>query len=148
MRVYEFSKQYNIPVKDIISALQAEGVDIKSHMSIINDEAIALLERKFTNTAASEQSVVPENKVENQAQKAIEPVSTATSAVSTTAAPTNSYAGKDANKEVKMGGKKIDNESAAGKTAIDVKKITLKEMSVGEFSQITGVPVSDIILTL
>src|SRR5882757_8851703 len=53
MRVYEFSKQYNIPTKEIINTLQAAGFNIKSHMSIIDDEAIHLLKKTLSTLQES-----------------------------------------------------------------------------------------------
>ena len=41
MRVHELAKQINVPAKDLVDQLKAEGVDVKSHMSGIDDDVVA-----------------------------------------------------------------------------------------------------------
>ncbi len=41
MRVHELAKQINIPAKDLVEQLKAEGVDVKSHMSGIEADVVA-----------------------------------------------------------------------------------------------------------
>ncbi len=43
MRVHELAKLLGIPSKDCVEQLQARGVDVKSHMSTVEEEAAALL---------------------------------------------------------------------------------------------------------
>lgn len=122
MRVYEFSKQYNIPAKDIINTLRAEGFDIKSHMSIIDEQVIAFLKKKLKNN----------NKSEKNSQ--IKPVDekTTSSMVSVK---------QDGKQDSRATNEVIDDTS-------DLPHIIIKEMSVADFAQKTDIPVSDIILTL
>ncbi len=47
MRLYEFSKQIGIPTKKLLEALQKGGFTIKSHMSILADDAISFLNKQF-----------------------------------------------------------------------------------------------------
>ncbi|MDF2699494.1 MAG: translation initiation factor [Haloplasmataceae bacterium] len=47
MRVHEFAKKYNLTINQVIDALQKEGYDVKDHMFVITDEAIAKLENIF-----------------------------------------------------------------------------------------------------
>jgi translation initiation factor IF-2 len=51
MRIYELSKELEIPSKQLIEALQKEGVSVKSHMSAIGDKEVALLRKKFAQPA-------------------------------------------------------------------------------------------------
>jgi len=48
MRVYEFAKQVDIPVKDILGELKKGGFTVASHMSVLDDDALAYIEKKFT----------------------------------------------------------------------------------------------------
>ena len=104
MRVYEFSKQYNIPAKDVITTLRAEGFDIKSH-----DKPHDKSEKSDTIKQINEK-----------------PVSVVSSA----------------KKEISAGDKKTVDQK------VDAGTVILKEMSVADFAHKTGIPVSDIILTL
>jgi translation initiation factor IF-2 len=47
MRIYEFSKQVNVPSKQILELLHQGGYDVKSHMSILSNEALDFLNKKF-----------------------------------------------------------------------------------------------------
>jgi translation initiation factor IF-2 len=55
MRIYELSKELEIPSKKLIEQLLKEGISVKSHMSAIDDKAVALLRKKFTVSAAPKQ---------------------------------------------------------------------------------------------
>jgi len=47
MRIYEFSKLHNLTTKDVLAFLQAQGVDCKSHMVVVTEEILTLLEKKY-----------------------------------------------------------------------------------------------------
>ncbi len=47
MRIYEFSKQSNIPVKALLSALQEAGFKVSSHMSALTQTELDFLYKKF-----------------------------------------------------------------------------------------------------
>ena len=47
MRIYEFSKELDIPAKDILQALEEEGFSVKSHMSALSQDAIDFLHKRF-----------------------------------------------------------------------------------------------------
>lgn len=47
IRVHELSKQLNISNKDIIDTLGAKGIEIKSHMSNLDDSMVAIVKAKF-----------------------------------------------------------------------------------------------------
>jgi len=57
MRVYEFAQLSNISSKDLIEKLQANGFDAKSHMSVLNEEALSFLEQLLTNPKSIETKV-------------------------------------------------------------------------------------------
>jgi translation initiation factor IF-2 len=47
IRVYEFARQKNFSAKDLVQVLQEAGFVIKSHMAVLDDEALKFLEKKF-----------------------------------------------------------------------------------------------------
>ena len=52
MRVHEYAKKYNIKSKEIIDLLTAAGLDVKSHMSILEPEVVKVLDRKYKKVEA------------------------------------------------------------------------------------------------
>lgn len=46
IRVHELSKQLNISNKDIIDTLGAKGIEIKSHMSNLDDSMVGIIKAK------------------------------------------------------------------------------------------------------
>ncbi len=66
MRIYELSKQLNVPVKQLLELLKQEGVTVKSHMSIVDDTVVALVRKKFERA--------PEKKALNAIQEPKEPM--------------------------------------------------------------------------
>lgn len=66
MRVYELSKQLNVPVKQLLEVLKNEGVTVKSHMSVVDENVIVLLRKKFEKES--------EKKVLNITQEQKEPM--------------------------------------------------------------------------
>jgi adenine C2-methylase RlmN of 23S rRNA A2503 and tRNA A37 len=56
MRVHEFAKQHNLVNKQLIEALHKEGFDIKSHMSVLSEQAIVYLEKTFLNKSFEKQA--------------------------------------------------------------------------------------------
>jgi translation initiation factor IF-2 len=55
MRVHELAKQLDIPSKELVAKLKALGADVKSHMSSVDEAAIALLDAKGEAPAETEQ---------------------------------------------------------------------------------------------
>ncbi|HBL67109.1 MAG TPA: hypothetical protein DDZ70_00155, partial [Firmicutes bacterium] len=46
-RVFELSKELDIPSKEIVQFLQEFGADVKNHMSTVEDHVAAIVKRKF-----------------------------------------------------------------------------------------------------
>ncbi|MFX3618501.1 MAG: translation initiation factor IF-2 [Sporolactobacillus sp.] len=64
MRVYEYAKENHVSSKDVIARLEALGFDVKSHMSVIEENAIHQLNKKFqkkTDTGRT-QTAIPKKK--------------------------------------------------------------------------------------
>ena len=47
MKVHEYAKQVNIQSKEIVTLLQAAGLDVKNHMSNLDPEIIKVLDKKY-----------------------------------------------------------------------------------------------------
>jgi translation initiation factor IF-2 len=54
IRIYEFSKQINVPNKIIIDSLKKGGFEAKSHMSFMTDEGIAFVKKNLDGRPAPE----------------------------------------------------------------------------------------------
>ncbi len=75
LRVYEFSKKIGVSSKDILEVLKDNNFDVPSHMSILSDEAILLLEKSFAKNAVTEdktsQSALPEIQEKNESRPTV-----------------------------------------------------------------------------
>lgn len=71
MRIYEFAQQYALSSKDIIDILQSHGLEAKSHMSVLSDEAISLLEKKINKNNKEVVKTSSSVKVDESVQKVI-----------------------------------------------------------------------------
>lgn len=49
MRVYEFSKKFNIPSKQLLEMLKEGGFDVTTHMAVLDDKQVSYLEKKLTS---------------------------------------------------------------------------------------------------
>jgi len=58
MRVYELAKELDKSNHDILEALAAEGIEVKSHASSIDDHAIELVKKKFAPKSAKPEEPV------------------------------------------------------------------------------------------
>ena len=55
IRVYELAKELNVSSKDLINLLKEEfGVEVKNHMSVIEDEDATLIKELLGDTSDSE----------------------------------------------------------------------------------------------
>src|SRR5579872_4262842 len=141
MRIYEFAQQHNISSKDIIKKLQQSGFDVKSHMSILDEDALAVLKKEFS--AHSKKEASQESSSNSQPAKPIEkpvsePLSTSESLKkSIYSAPKKATESKQPQKKQEPVQKKQEpvqkkqEEAAAQATA---EPLVLRQMSLGEFS--------------
>lgn len=62
LRVHELAKELGKENKEIIDFLRSEKIEVKSHMSSISDEHVALVKAKFSAKASgpAETQVTPE----------------------------------------------------------------------------------------
>jgi len=59
MRIHEYAKEANVKSKEIIDLLTAAGIEVKSHMSVLDPDIITILDRKYKKSPVSKQ---PEQK--------------------------------------------------------------------------------------
>ena len=73
MRVHEYAKQANVKSKEITELLNAAGIEVKSHMSVLEPEVIKILNRKYKKAEAKPATKVQKkleaNPASNQQKK-------------------------------------------------------------------------------
>jgi translation initiation factor IF-2 len=57
-RVYELAKEYNASSKDVIELLNSHNMNVKNHMSTVDDPAITILRQHYAKKSESVQPVV------------------------------------------------------------------------------------------
>ena len=72
MRVYEYAKKHNVSSKDVIHKLKEMNVDVSSHMTMIEADVVAQLERSFKQEQKQEQK--QEMKTEEKKEPVKKPV--------------------------------------------------------------------------
>jgi len=160
MRVYEYSKQFDIPTKTVLEALGQGGFVAKSHMAVLTDDALAFLKKKFSVSATKNSSSVSESsdsdskkkspithhqKVEQGVQSPIESIEKkqiSSDKLNKQAAPLE----RAAVREVEVGAAKVAPASVA-QSAQD-HKAYLEMQTAADFALATNKPVNDVILTL
>ena len=70
MKVYELAKEIGVESKDILAALKNKGIEVKSHMSVIEDELIEEVKgmMKDHSKSADEHSKEESKKAEEKAK--------------------------------------------------------------------------------
>ncbi len=77
MRVYEISKQLNIPSKELIDTLVGHGFEVQNHMSVLSAEAVKFLQKEFGSKEkkATSNSKLKQKEVQSPAPLVIESMS-------------------------------------------------------------------------
>ena len=73
IRVHELSKQLNISNKDIIDTLGAKGIEIKSHMSNLDDSKVAIVKSKFSGAGNAPKQAAAKTETPKQQAKPVVP---------------------------------------------------------------------------
>ncbi len=73
IRVHELSKQLNISNKDIIDTLGAKGIEIKSHMSNLDDSMVAIVKSKFSGAGNDPKQAAAKTETPKQQAKPVVP---------------------------------------------------------------------------
>src|SRR5579872_2758703 len=125
MRIYEFAQQKNILSKDIIEKLQENGFSVKNHMSVLDEKALAFLEKAFDKSdkkSHSEEPLLKNTQPTNVIEKTVsEPVI----ASQKTVAPQKNREKKEEKKPSQAASLAVDNSLVA------------EQMSVGAFAEKT-----------
>lgn len=62
MRVHEYAKQLNLSSKEVLQFLEDNNLSVKSHMSVLGDDVILMLDKKFKNEETKMESQVSNEK--------------------------------------------------------------------------------------
>src|SRR5436190_19013039 len=107
MRIYELAQQKNISSKNVIELLQKNGFDVKSHMSVLSDQALSFLEKNFNKKHDNEEF----DKKSSVKTQPVSPIEKTVSETSTSSSPI-----KEINKKIIMPSKE---ESAVPSQAVE-----------------------------
>ena len=72
MRVHELAKELGVENKEIIELLRSENIEVKSHVSSVDEAGIALVKSKLGAKAESKGEPKAEPKVESKAEPKVE----------------------------------------------------------------------------
>ena len=136
MRVYELSKKLGVPAKKLLEILHQEGIQVKSHMSALDDASIALLQNKFGAQKKSEQKA-PEQKSKGPMQTQTEQPEQGKKSRPTKSPRSSSPSTPE-----------VKNASLLKTVSPSVAEIVLESMSVSDVAEKLKVSVNDIILTM
>lgn len=62
MRVHEYAKQLNLSSKEVLQFLEDNNLSVKSHMSVLGDDVILMLDKNFKNEETKMESQVSNEK--------------------------------------------------------------------------------------
>ena len=68
-RIYEVAKQYHISSEALIAMLRNMGREVKSHMSIVHEDMLAQISRKFEEERESSRREIQRKKVRAEERK-------------------------------------------------------------------------------
>ena len=88
MRVHEYAKQVNVKSKEIIELLTAAGIEVKSHMSVLESKVVKVLDKKYKKIAENKpisrkgeqamgEKVIIEKEVSSMSKKVLKPLEVA-----------------------------------------------------------------------
>ena len=154
MRIYEFSKLHNLATKDVLGFLQAQGVDCKSHMAVITQDVLALLEKKYLQQKADLSS--PGKKENNVASIVSAPLPSQELSVSSSRKERPPMHEPQVKKTfvAKKAFEKYQQVDSSFMAPVQEEKVVLagplvlQPTTVGDFAVLTGKPVSEIIISL
>ena len=59
MKVHELAKELDVSSKDIISLLTDKGIEVKSHMSVLEDDAVGIVKKQYAPAPIEEKKEAP-----------------------------------------------------------------------------------------
>lgn len=132
MRIYELSKELNLSNKELLDFFKEKGVDFKSHMSLVSDDA----QNQARSFFKKEKKSKPKPSTQEVAATTQGPKKMLQQSVAQKRSRSAKFQSKSVNKHVKT-----DPEPKP-------RGVFLREMLVGEFAQGAGMPSSEVILAL
>ena len=137
MRIYEFAQLNNISSKDLIEKLHANGFDVKSHMTVLDEKAISFLDKLFAKVNKNTDKDVA-SLTESKPTSPIEKKVTELSPIK----PQMPLKVSEDEKQQSVSAKK---EQPAAAPLIE---LVAHQMGVAEFAEKIKKPVTDVIITL
>lgn len=153
MRIYEFAQLHDISSKDLIERLQKQGFDVKSHMSVLSDEALSFLNKSLAivDKNTHKEELLKESKSSTTIEtKVSEPV-TSSFAEKTAKNTQKSLKNSEEKKQQSVGEKQASlQRQSIKKEQIQEAPVELiiHQMSVSDFADKIKKPVTDVIITL
>lgn len=150
MRIHEFAKQFSLTSKEIITILEGKGIETKSHMSVLSDEALKILNSYIANKKSpvtveqlpvKKQKAVEATKVVLlQEEKKAEPVIVAQASEKKEVPAT-----KNTESSTKKNNQKEDEK--VSQNSLDKGVLLVEPMTLGDFAQKININASEIVLT-
>lgn len=148
MRVHELAKQINKTSKEILAELEKAGVSLKSHMSVIPDEALSALQPNKPAVAEKKpEPVAPKESVKAPVNEAPKPAPSAQKPAP--AAPVKAEPPRVEVKEVRPAAPAPKTYEKPRVEEVKPKKAQMSfPITVGNFAQATGKSIPEVIKTL
>ena len=137
MRIYEFAQLNNISSKDLIEKLHANGFDVKSHMTVLDEKAISFLDKLFAKVNENTDKDVG-SLTESKPTSPIEKKVTELSPIK----PQTPLRVSEDEKQQPVSAKKEQS------IVTPIIELVAHQMGVAEFAEKTKKPVTDVIITL
>lgn len=151
MRVYELSRQLGVPAKELLEVLSREGILVKSHMSILDDDSVALLQNKFGVQKGADQKTSEQPKSISSMQTSMHRPEQIKKSRVPSAKPNNTLPTVSPvvlPKSQPVPAAVAPKPSLVPVAAPLVREIVLEPMIVSDAAQKLGVAVNDLILTM
>src|SRR5690625_2874538 len=142
IRIHEYAKEKGLTSKEIIDFLESKNIEVKSHMSSLEDDVLKVLDAKFSK-----------DKSADSAKKADKPTTAKPANSKTNNKPNNNKPGQQRNnknnKNNKNNQKPAEPKKPAAPAEPEVKHFTYEEgITVGELAEKIGVDSSVIVKDL
>jgi translation initiation factor IF-2 len=150
MRIYEFAQLNNVSSKDLIDKLHANGFDVKSHMSVLDEKALSFLDKLFAkpNVSVSEKPEKIESSEESKPVKTIETTVSELSQTTKVTPRSKAMPKKSENKRSFAAEKPSERiEKKEQPVPLNI-ELVVHPMSVAEFAEKIKKSVTDVIVTL
>ena len=155
MRIYEFAQLNNVSSKDVIEQLHAQGLEAKSHMSVLDDKALAFLDTLYAKAGINKKDS-GEKTEHSEASKESKPVTQAGNIVSELSQTSQKMKSAPKAKLPSKTSEQIKTQPSFAKKIVSEEKesaslpaeIVIQPMNVAEFAEKIKKPVTDVIVTL